>query len=119
MARDSAGIEVFGRGATTVDDSPRDRGPRTPALGAGSILLAILAAAAFVAAVIERARGSDLVELFTWIALGGSTLAALAGAAALLTGRGRLTGFLGLLLGLAANPWVLGQVLEYAAGLPA
>ena len=119
MARDSAGIEVFGRGATTIDSSPRERGPRTPALGAASILLAILAAAAFAAAVLERARGSDVVELFTWIALGGSALAALAGLVALLTGRGRLTGFLGLLLGLAANPWLLSQLLEYLASLPA
>ena len=119
MARESAGIEVFGRGATTVDHSPRAQGPRTPALGAGSLLLAILAAAAFTAAVIERSRGSDFVELFTWIALAGSALAALAGFAALVTGRGRLAGFLALLLGLAANPWVLGRVLEYAASLPA
>jgi hypothetical protein len=119
MARESAGIEVFGRNATTVDNAPRDHGPRTPALGAGSVLLAILAAAAFAAAVIERARGTGLVELFTWIALVGSALAALAGLVALLTGRGRLAGFLGLLLGLAANPWVLGLVLEYAASLPA
>jgi hypothetical protein len=119
MARESAGIEVFGRGATTVDNSPRASGPRTPALGAGSLLLAVLAAAAFAAAVIERARGSDLVELFTWIALAGSTLAALAGLVALFTGRGRLAGVLGLLLGLAANPWVLSRVLEYAASLPA
>jgi hypothetical protein len=119
MARESAGIEVFGRGATTVDNSPRAQGPRTPALGAGSVLLAILAAAAFAAAVIERGRGSDFVDLFTWIALAGSVLAAVAGLAALFTGRGRLAGFLGLLLGLAANPWVLGRVLEYAASLPA
>jgi hypothetical protein len=117
MARESAGIEVFGRGSTTVENSVRT-GPRTPALGVGSVLLAVLAAAAFAAAVIERARGSDFVEVFTWIALAGSALAVLAGIVALLTGRGRLTGFLGVLLGLVANPWVLGLVLEYAAGLP-
>ena len=119
MARETMGIEVFGRGATTVDTSPRDRGPRTPALGAGSVMLAILAAAALAAAIIERARGSDVVELFAWIALGGSALAVVAGLVALLTGRGRLTGFLGLLLGLAANPWLLGQLLDYVARLSA
>lgn len=81
------------------------------------MLLAILAAVAFVAAVIERARDTDFVELFVWIALGGSAIAAFAGLVALLTGRGRLAGFLGLLLALGANPWVLGRVLEYAASL--
>ena len=110
---------MFGRGATTVDNAPRAAGPRTPALGAGSVLLAILAATALAAAVIERGRGSDFVELFTWIALGGSAVASFAGLVALFTGRGRLAGFLGLLLGLASNPWVLSRVLEYAASLPA
>lgn len=118
MARESAGIEVFGRGAHTIDTASRERVPRTPALGAASILLAVLAAAAFAAAVIERSRGSDFVVTFTWVAIVGSGLAILAGLVALLTGRGRLAGFLGLLFGLAANPWLVLQLLDYAASLP-
>jgi hypothetical protein len=118
MAREAAGIEVFGRGVRTVEVSPREHGPRTPALGAGSVLLALLAVSALVAALIERERGSDLAELFTWIAMAGSAVAVVAGLFALLTGRGRLAGFLGALFGAAANPWVLSRVLEYAAGLP-
>ena len=119
MARESAGIEIFGRRATIVDTSPRGFVPRTPALGAGSVLVAIIAAAAFVAAVIERARGTDLVELFIWIAMGTSIVAVAMGVAAVITGRGRLPGFLGALLGLVANPWLLSRVLEYAASLSA
>ena len=119
MAREPAGIEIFGRRATVVDTSPRARAPRTAALGAGSVLVAIVAAAAFAAAVIERARGTDLVELFIWIAMVASVVAVAMGIAAAVTGRGRFAGFLGALLGLVANPWLLGRVLELAAGLSA
>ena len=118
MARESAGIEVFGRGATTIDTSSRARTPRTPALGAASILLAMIAASAFAAAVLERARASELVATFVWIAIGVSAVAVLAGVVALVTSRGRLAGFLGVLLGLAGNPWVIDRLLEYAASLP-
>ena len=114
MAREVSGIEVFGRGATVVDYGPADRTPRTPTLGAGAVLLAVMAVAALSGAIVERSRGSDLVELFTWIALGASSLAVLAGLAALLTGRGRLPGFVAIVLGALSNPWVLTQVLGWA-----
>ena len=107
MAR---GIEVFGRNATVVEFGPAERGPRTPALGAGALLLAVAAVAALVAAVIERG------ELFAWIALGVSAAAVLLGLAALLTGRGRLTGFAAVIIGAFASPWVLTGLLEWAAG---
>ena len=107
MAR---GIEVFGRNATVVEFGATDRSPRTPALGAGAVLIAIAAIAALVAAVIERG------ELFAWIALGASAAAVLLGVAALVTGRGRLAGFCAVLLGALANPWVLSRLLEWAAG---
>lgn len=108
MARESRGIEVFGRGATIVELSPRQR---TPALGGAAVLIALIAVAALSAAVIERS------ELFAWIALGASVVAALAGFMALLTGRGRLAGLVGLVLGALANPWVLTQLLDWAASL--
>jgi len=107
MAR---GIEVFGRGATVVEFGPRDRTPRTPALGAGAVLVAVMAVAALTAALIERS------ELFTWIALGASAVAVLAGLAAVATGRGRIPGFIAVAVGALANPWVLSIVLTWAAG---
>ena len=116
MAREARGIEVFGRGATVVEYGPRDRTPRTPALGAAAVLVAIIAIAALAGAIVERARDSQFVEVLTWIALGASVLAVLAGLAALLTGRGRLAGCAAVVLGALANPWVLSQVLAWAAG---
>ncbi len=114
MAR---GIEVFGRTATVVEYGPAERGPRTPALGAGAVLVAVAALAALVAAVIERSRGSDLVDMLTWVALGASCLAVLGGLGALLTGRGRLAGLIAVVVGALANPWLLTRLLEWAAGL--
>ena len=113
MAR---GIEVFGRGATVVEYGVRSRAPRTPALGAGAVLVAVAAIAALAAAVIERSRGSGLVELLTWIALAASAIAVLVGLVALLTGRGRLAGFAAVVLGALANPWLLSLLLAWAAG---
>lgn len=107
MAR---GIEVFGRNATVVEFGPRDRTPRTPALGAGAVLLAVMAVAALAAALIERSA------VFTWIALGASAVPVLAGLAALVTGRGRIPGLIAVAVGALANPWVLSIVLDWAAG---
>lgn len=112
MAREARGIEVFGRGATYVEVGPRDRGPRTPALGAGAVLLAVMAIAALVAAIAEHS------EVFTWIALGASAAAVLLGLLALLSGRGRLAGLLAALVGAASNPWLLSLVLHWFDGLP-
>jgi uncharacterized membrane protein YfcA len=117
MAREARGIEVFGRGATVVEFGPRDRTPRTPALGAAAVLLAVMAAAALIAAIVERSRGSDFVDLLAWIALGASALAVLGGLAAVVTGRGRLPGFVAVVLGALANPWALTRMLEWAATL--
>lgn len=109
MAREARGIEVFGRGATVVEvASPAQR---TPALGGAAVLVAILATAALVGAVIERS------DLFTWIALGASAVAVLGGLLALLSGRGRLAGLLAMLLGALSNPWLLSQLLNWAADL--
>lgn len=113
MAREARGIEVFGRGATVVEFGPADRTPRTPALGAGALLIALAAVAALAAAVIER------TDLFAWIALIASAVAVLAGAVALLTGRGRMPGFAAIVIGALSNPWLLSRLLEWAAALPA
>ena len=112
MAREARGIEVFGRGATVVEFGPADRTPRTPALGAGALLVAVGAAVALAAAVIER------TDLFAWIALVASALAVIGGAAALVTGRGRMPGFVALVIGALSNPWLLTRLLEWAAALP-
>ena len=110
MARETRGIEVFGRGATVVEAAPR--GERTPALGGAAVLVAILAVAALVGAVVERS------DLFTWIALGASAVAVLGGLLALLSGRGRLAGLLAVLIGALANPWLLSLALHWFERLP-
>jgi hypothetical protein len=117
MAREARGIEVFGRGATVVEMGPRERAARTPALGAAALLVAVAAIAALGAALIERAGVGGFAELFTWIALGASVLAVLGGLAALVTGRGRAVGFVAVILGAGANPWLLSLVLGWAAAL--
>jgi hypothetical protein len=113
MAR---GIEVFGRNATVVEFGPADRARHTPALGGGAALIAVAAAVALIAAVVERSRGSDLVDLLTWIALGASAAAVLMGLFALVTGRGRIPGLIAVVVGALANPWLLTQLLTWAAG---
>jgi hypothetical protein len=114
MAR---GIEVFGRNATVVEVGSAERSARTPALGGGALLIAVGAVAALVVAIVERSQGSDLVELFTWVALVASAAAVLAGLFALLTGRGRLAGLIAIVLGGLSNPWLLTQLLQWAATL--
>ena len=99
---------MFGRAATVVEHGPRDRAPRTPALGAGALLVAIMAVAAVIAALLERSA------LFTWIALGASGVAVLAGVVAVVTGRGRIPGLVAMLAGAIANPWILSIVLTWA-----
>ena len=94
-----------------VEYGADDRTPRTPALGAGAVLIAVMAVAALVAAIVERSA------LFTWIALAASAAAVLAGLFALVTGRGRIPGFIAVVVGAVANPWVLTQLLQWAAGL--
>jgi len=116
MAR---GIEVFGRNATIVEHGPAERAQRRRALGAVAVLIALTAVAALVAAIMQRSSGSDFVEAFTWIALIASTLAVLAGLGAVLTGRGRIPGLVAVVIGALANPWLLTQLLNWAAALPA
>lgn len=118
MVRETQGIEIFGGNATTIDAASRAEVPRSPALGAASVLIALLAAVAFAAAVIERDGGHATVPIFTAIALGASALAVLAGLAAVLTGRGRLAGFVGMVFGAVSNPWLLGLALTWLEALP-
>jgi hypothetical protein len=113
MVREAQGIEIFGRDAPTIDTSSRESVPRSAALGAGAILLAVLAAVAFAGAVLERSFGEQAANVFTIVALAASALAVLAGLAAVLTGRGRLAGLVAMVLGAAANPWLLGIVLRW------
>jgi hypothetical protein len=108
------GIEVFGRGATVVEPRPRRR---TAALGIGSVLLAVVAIAAVVGALAERTDRTGLAPALTWVALAVSAAAVLAGAVAVITGRGRRLGLLGGVLGALANPWLLSRLLEAAAAL--
>ena len=117
MARETQGIEIFGRGATvvTVDDAPR---PRTAL--AGLLALALAIAAAVTLALGVQARASEDLSAAFGLALAAlvcSILAVLGGLFALVTNRGRTAGLFAVALGLVANPWVLTRVLEYFSSL--
>ena len=79
--------------------------PRSPALGAASVLIAVLAAVAFAAAVIERDGGHATVPIFTAIAMGASALAVFAG-------------IVGMVFGALSNPWLLGHALTWLEAPP-
>ncbi len=113
--KDARGIEVFGRGATIVE-TRHDSAPRTPALGALSLLLGVAAAVCLGFGVVLEAEGGDS-QPAAISAVVTSALAVLGGFGALTTGRGRLAGFLAMVVGAASNPYVLGLLLTYVETL--
>lgn len=111
------GIEVFGRRATVIEqpiaDEPQQR---TAWLGAGALAIALLTAVLTGLGVGAAAAGDEGAAQWLAVgAIGASILSVLIGLAALVTGRGRLVGSLAVLLGLAANPWLLLRVLEFSS----
>ena len=112
MAR---GIEVFGRGATVVN-VPLESKPRrrTGWLGLGALALALLTAVLTGLAVSAATAGDESgARLLAVAAIVLSILSFLAGAFAVLSGRGRLAGGLSAVLAIVANPWILLQVLDF------
>jgi hypothetical protein len=112
MAKESRGIEVFGRGATFVE--PRDRNAPSRWLGGAALLASLVALVLLVLALSALTAGEDSVALGQ-AAFVASAVGAVLGLAALLSGRGRLFGLVALALGAAANPWLLHRLLDWAA----
>lgn len=111
MARQSRGIEVFGRGATVVER--RAERPRTRLTGALGVLAALVSAVLLVLAILAVADGQATALGLAVAAVTVSVLAVILGLAALVGNRGRVLGLAAILLGLLSNPWVLTRVLEY------
>lgn len=114
---EARGIEIFGRGATVVDTSLQV-GPRRPWLGAVSVLLGILTAVATALGVLAASAGA--ADGARWLAIAGiacSILGFVMGFVAVAASRGVGAGFVGMALSVAANPWVLTRLLEWAETL--
>ena len=112
MAR---GIEVFGRGASVVD-VPHTSEPRrrTALLGLGALAIAVLTAVLTGLGVSAATAGDEgAAQWLAVAAIAASILSFLAGAFALVTGRGRLAGSLAAVLAVGANPWILLRVLDF------
>jgi hypothetical protein len=114
MAKESRGIEVFGRGATFVE--PRARQVPSRWLGAAALLASLVALVLLGLAIAALLGGEDSVAAaqasFVASVVGGAL-----GLAALLSGRGRLFGLLAIALAAAANPWLLHRLLDWAASV--
>jgi predicted ABC-type sugar transport system permease subunit len=109
------GIEVFGRGATIVEVAPEQVAPRrTALLGFGALAMAIVTAVLTGLGVGASAAGDESAAQWLAIAaIAASILSVLIGLAALVTGRGRVSGALAAAIAVLANPWVLLHVLDF------
>jgi hypothetical protein len=113
------GIEVFGR-------SPRRRSPRRATVRirrrsrvglVGLLAAAVTATATTVGIALAMAGKYEPSILLAYLATGASVVAVLCGAAAVVTGRGRLWGAIALVLGIVSSPPVLTRLLGWASGL--
>jgi hypothetical protein len=114
MARESRGIEVFGRGATIVESG--GGGAPSRWLGTTALLSSLVALGLFVAAVRALLTGSD-ADVFGLSAFIASVIGAVLGFGALVSGRGRAVGFIALVVAACANPWVVHRLIDWAASL--
>jgi hypothetical protein len=118
MANDFRGTEVFGR-------RPRASGPDTDetrepgrTLGVVALLAALLTIILVVVGVTSAMHGDYAGgSALAYVATGSSIVAVLGGLAAILFHRGRGWGIIAVVLGLAADPLLLTQVLKWASGL--
>jgi len=122
MAAEFRGIEVFGRAPRRRAAPPR-RAAARPRVR--RVRLGLLAAFAGLVTVIVTVSGiltsmAGRYEpgiLLAYLATGTSVVAVLCGATAVVTGRGRRWGVIGILLGILASPPVLTRLLDWASGL--
>jgi hypothetical protein len=114
MARESRGIEVFGRGATIVETDGEN--PPSRWLGTAALLVSVVALGLFIAAITVLLTGNN-ADVFAMSALIASVIGAVLGVVALLGGRGRAAGFIAVVVAAAANPWVVHRLLDWVASL--
>jgi CHASE2 domain-containing sensor protein len=110
------GIDVFESPKAPAEDWTARPRPRRKIIGGIAFFLAILAWVADGLAVgIATGRNDQLSTSFVIGSICASILALGGGLFAFLTGRGRLFGIVGAVLGTLANPFVLIAVLEFFA----
>jgi hypothetical protein len=110
------GIDVFDSPQPQAENWIAEPRPRRKLIGALAVLLAIVAWVADGLAVgIAAGRNDQLSTGFVIASICASILAVGGGLFAFLTGRGRLFGMVGTVLGVLANPFVLIAVLEFFA----
>jgi hypothetical protein len=117
MASDFRGTDVFGRQPRAPKESVE---PRVPGRGLGVVaLLAALLTIVLVVVGVTSAMHGDYAggTALAYVATGASIVAVLGGLAAVLFHRGRGWGAVAIVLGLAADPLLLTQVLGWASGL--
>ena len=94
-----------------LESKPRRR---TVWLGLGALALALLTAVLTGLAVSAATAGDESgAQWLAIVAIAASILSFLSGVFALMTRRGRLLGGLTAVLAIAANPWILLQVLDF------
>jgi len=128
VASEFRGIEVFGRAPRARAPRKSAAGPRKPTnrprqrrrarLGIAALLAALVTLAGTVIGTLSAMAGRyESGTLLAYLSTGASVVAVLCGLAAVVTGRGRIPGFLGLVIGIAASPPVLTRLLAWASGL--
>ena len=115
------GTEVFRTNSRVafVDEEPVDA-RKTAHLGFSATVLA--AGLLFVVAyAVMASAGGDFEKgtVLAWVAIVGTILTGLMGAAALVMGYGRLWGFVAVVLSLVANPVTLTAILDAVGSLAA
>jgi hypothetical protein len=110
------GFDVFDSPQPPAESWTAEPRPRRKLIGGLAVLLAILAWVADGLAVgIAAGRNDQLSTSFVIASICASILAVGGGLFAFLTGRGRLYGMVGAVLGVLANPFVFIAVLEFFA----
>jgi hypothetical protein len=109
------GIEVFGQTGRRRAAPPSRQRTR---LGVLSLCAALLTVVATVVGIIMAMAGKyEAAILLAYLATGISVVSVLCGAAAVVTGRGRVWGALAIVIGILSSPPLLTKLLGWASGL--
>ena len=130
MAREYRGTEVFGRRPRVVERKSQPRPRRKPKskpdrnsrpgtlLGVVALFAALVTILLVIVGITDAIRGNySSSTSLAYVATGVSIVAVLGGLGAVLLDRGRGWGAVAIVLGLAADPLLLTNLLGWASGL--